>query len=118
MADTPARTPLLDLQGSQGVNAANPVTADLLQQILAATNANNAGQASQNNQPAVPPKPGKQGKDPRAVWSKEEEKFLAERKLEDADKERAAAKGHKKAGKMVSFTVSRCLYSCCFEADH
>lgn len=120
MANTPARPPLRDLQGSVGINMDDPETAKLLEQLLRARNAHNAASASQNSQPAVLDKRGKQLGSTRAVWTREEERFMAELKLAEADKERAErpAKGHKKTGKMVSSTVSTYLSHCCCQVVH
>ena len=109
MSDTPARPPLVDLQGRNGIDLGNSDTAKLIERLLAA---NNAALASQNSQPTVPDKSDKQqqqGNTARSVWSQEEERCLAELKLKDADRERDERNGHKKVGKMVTNTVSSYL---------
>ena len=75
----------------QGLNLADPAAASLLQQLLHAQNAINVSQTAQNSRSAVAGKPEKQsqtGSGPRANWTREEERCLAELKLEEANKER------------------------------
>ena len=111
MSDTPNRIPLQELQVPQGLILADPQHVSLLQQLLLAQNATNVSQAPQNSQSDVAGKPDKQsqkGNAQRANWTREEERCLAELKLEEANKERdgrSASKGHEKPGRMVKSKV-------------
>ena len=105
--------------GAAGATGLECAAASLLQQLLQAQNAVNASRTpqilAQNNQSAVAGKPNRQsqkGSGPRANWTREEERCLAELKLEEANKERdgrAASGHHRKPSKMVKSKVCRSL---------